>query len=129
MPFVQVNVVGSLNPSISSQIMRGISSVLQEVANKSPAVTYIQCIESSPNSWGRGEEVLAFQPLAFPCVEIKSAGPLTFDQKEAIVAGVQSVLDVHSADSNPPPYIVIQEISRQSWGRGGSMLERPEETK
>ena len=129
MPFVQVNVVGHLDPSTSGQIMRGISSVLQEVANKSPAVTYIQFVESSPNSWGRGEELAAFQSLAFPCVEIKSAGPLTFDQKEAIVAGVQGVLDTHSADSNPPSYIVIQEVSRQSWGRGGSMLERPEETK
>ena len=126
MPFVQVKVAGSLSFAIQSQIAQGVSSVLQEVANKSPAVTYIQFEESNTNFWGRGEDMQAFSSLAFPLVEIKSAGQLSFAQKEAIVAGIQNVLDAHSNDSNPPSYVVIQEVSRQSWGRGGSMLERPD---
>jgi 4-oxalocrotonate tautomerase len=57
-----------------------------------------------------------------PYVNVKVAGELTKEQKKKIVEGITKVLE---EVANKPPsatYVVIEEISRENWGKGGKLL-------
>lgn len=125
MPYVKLEVCGSLSLDQRGRIAAAISEVLQDVAGKPPGVTYVRFVESTSTQWARGDDPTAFEPVCFPVVELKAAGSLSFDQRARIATGFQEVLAAHSKPGNPPGYVVIEEVSRQSWARGGTMLESP----
>jgi 4-oxalocrotonate tautomerase len=57
-----------------------------------------------------------------PYVNVKVAGKLTKEQKEKIVEGITKLLE---EVANKPPqstYIVIDEVERENWGKGGKLL-------
>ncbi len=57
-----------------------------------------------------------------PYVNVKVAGNLTKEQKKKIVEGITKVLE---EVANKPPeatYIVIEEVDRDNWGKGGKLL-------
>jgi 4-oxalocrotonate tautomerase len=57
-----------------------------------------------------------------PYVEVKVAGKLTKKQKEKIAEGITKVLE---EVANKPPqstYIVITEVDRENWAKGGKLL-------
>ena len=57
-----------------------------------------------------------------PYVNVKVAGKLTKEQKEKIVEGITKVLE---EVANKPPsatYIVIEEVDRDNWAKGGKLL-------
>jgi 4-oxalocrotonate tautomerase len=57
-----------------------------------------------------------------PYVEVKVAGKLTKEQKEKIAKGITKVLE---EVANKPPqstYIVITEVDRENWAKGGKLL-------
>ena len=125
MPFVNVKVVGSLSVEKRGQLGVSLSSVLLEVAGKPPAVTYLHFEESHAGQWVQGGETLTFSALSFPFVELKSAGPLSFEQREAIASGFHAALSAMAGPASPPPYLVIHEVPRDNWARAGKLLVRP----
>lgn len=57
-----------------------------------------------------------------PYVNVKVAGKLTKEQKEKIVEGITKLLE---EVANKPPqstYVVIDELDRENWGKGGKLL-------
>ncbi|WP_029522843.1 4-oxalocrotonate tautomerase family protein [Persephonella sp. KM09-Lau-8] len=57
-----------------------------------------------------------------PYVNVKVAGELTREQKQKIVEGITKVLE---EVANKPPsatYVVIEEVDRDNWGKGGKLL-------
>lgn len=57
-----------------------------------------------------------------PYVNVKVAGKLTKEQKQRIVEGITKLLE---EVANKPPqstYVVIEEIDRENWGKGGRLL-------
>ncbi|WP_028950795.1 tautomerase family protein [Sulfurihydrogenibium subterraneum] len=57
-----------------------------------------------------------------PYVNVKVAGKLTKEQKEKIVEGITKLLE---EVANKPPqstYVVIDEVERENWGKGGKLL-------
>ena len=57
-----------------------------------------------------------------PYVNVKVAGKLSKEQKEKIVEGITKVLE---EVANKPPsatYIVIDEVDRENWAKGGKLL-------
>ncbi len=57
-----------------------------------------------------------------PYVNVKVAGKLTKEQKEKIAEGISKVLE---EVANKPPsatYIVIEEVDRDNWAKGGKLL-------
>lgn len=57
-----------------------------------------------------------------PYVNVKVAGTLTKEQKQKIVEGITKVLE---EVANKPPsatYVVIEEVDRDNWGKGGKLL-------
>ncbi|NPA52019.1 MAG: 4-oxalocrotonate tautomerase family protein [Aquificae bacterium] len=57
-----------------------------------------------------------------PYVNVKVAGKLSKKQKEEIVEGITKLLE---KVANKPPqatYVVIEEIDRDNWGKGGKLL-------
>ena len=60
--------------------------------------------------------------IEMPYVNVKVAGNLTKEQKKKIVEGITKVLE---EVANKPPeatYIVIEEVDRDNWGKGGKLL-------
>ncbi len=57
-----------------------------------------------------------------PYVNVKVAGKLTKEQKEKLAEGITKVLE---EVANKPPsatYIVIEEVDRDNWAKGGKLL-------
>ncbi|RUM50419.1 MAG: 4-oxalocrotonate tautomerase [Hydrogenothermus sp.] len=57
-----------------------------------------------------------------PYVNVKVAGKLSKEQKQKIAEGITKVLE---EVANKPPestYIVIEEIDRENWAKGGKLL-------
>ena len=57
-----------------------------------------------------------------PFVNVKVAGTLTTEQKQKLVEGITKLLE---DIANKPPsatYVVIEEISRDNWGKEGKLL-------
>ena len=63
-----------------------------------------------------------FRNGLFGIFSVKVAGELTKEQKQKIVEGITKVLQ---EVANKPPeatYVVIEEISRDNWGKAGKLL-------
>jgi len=58
-----------------------------------------------------------------PYVEVKVAGSLTKDQKAKIVKGITDVLEKEAGKPPAVTYVVIEEVSRENWAKGGELLE------
>jgi len=57
-----------------------------------------------------------------PYVNVKVAGKLSREQKREIVEGITKLLE---KVANKPPsatYVVIEEVDRDNWGKGGRLL-------
>lgn len=58
-----------------------------------------------------------------PYVNIRVAGTLTREQKEQIVTEVTDTLKRVADKPESATYIVIDEVPRSSWAKGGALLE------
>ncbi|MFB5651868.1 4-oxalocrotonate tautomerase family protein [Leptospira wolffii] len=58
-----------------------------------------------------------------PYVNVKVAGPLTKEQKKAIVKEITETLSKVAGRAPDSTYIVIDEVSRENWAKGGDLLE------
>ncbi|EPG67794.1 tautomerase family protein [Leptospira wolffii] len=58
-----------------------------------------------------------------PYVNVKVAGPLTKEQKKAIVKEITETLSKVAGKAPDSTYIVIDEVSRENWAKGGDLLE------
>ncbi len=57
-----------------------------------------------------------------PYVNVKVAGKLTKDQKRRIVEGVTKLLEEVAGKPPSATYVVIEEVDRENWGKGGELL-------
>jgi len=58
-----------------------------------------------------------------PFVEIKLAGSVNREQKEELVKGVTDLLEKVAGKPPQATYVVIQEVERENWAKGGTLLE------
>ena len=58
-----------------------------------------------------------------PYVDIKVAGALSSDQKNAIAADVAASLEKNAGKPLSATYITFTEIPRTSWAKRGELLE------
>ncbi len=57
-----------------------------------------------------------------PYVNVKVAGKLSKEQKQRLVEGITKLLE-EVADKPPSTtYVVIEEVDRDNWGKGGKLL-------
>ncbi len=57
-----------------------------------------------------------------PYVNVKVAGKLSKEQKQQIVEGITKLLQDVAGKSPESTYVVIEEIDRDNWGKGGKLL-------
>ncbi|WP_457639771.1 tautomerase family protein [Persephonella sp.] len=57
-----------------------------------------------------------------PYVNVKVAGSLTKEQKKQIVEGITKLLEEVAGKPPSATYVVIEEIDRDNWGKGGKLL-------
>ena len=57
-----------------------------------------------------------------PYVNVKVAGKLTKDQKREIVKGITKLLKEVAGKPPSATYVVIEEVDRDNWGKGGELL-------
>lgn len=58
-----------------------------------------------------------------PYINLKVAGPLTKEQKKTIVKEFTETLSKVAGKAPDSTYVVIDEVSRENWAKGGSLLE------
>ena len=58
-----------------------------------------------------------------PYVDIKVAGQLNDDQKNAIAKDVASSLETHAGKPVSATYITFTEVPRNSWAKHGALLD------
>ncbi len=58
-----------------------------------------------------------------PYINIKVAGTLTKDQKQALVERITTAVEEIANKPRAATYIVIDEVSRQNWAKNGELLE------
>ncbi len=61
-----------------------------------------------------------------PYVNVKVAGNLTEDQKRKIVEGITELLQDVAGKPPESTYVVIDEVNRENWGKGGKLLSDKE---
>ncbi len=57
-----------------------------------------------------------------PYVNVKVAGELTKEQKQKIVEGITKLLEEVAGKPPSATYVVIEEVCRDNWGKGGKLL-------
>ncbi len=57
-----------------------------------------------------------------PYVNVKVAGALTKAQKENLSKGITDVIEKVTAKPPSYTYIVIEEVDRENWAIGGTLL-------
>ncbi len=57
-----------------------------------------------------------------PYVNVKVAGELSKEQKRKIVEGITKLLEDVAGKPPSATYVVIEEVSRDNWGKGGKLL-------
>ena len=58
-----------------------------------------------------------------PYVNVRVAGQLTRDQKEAIVEQITDTMERVAGKPREATYVVIDEVSRSNWAKKGQLLE------
>lgn len=58
-----------------------------------------------------------------PYIDIKVAGTLSVDQKNAIAMDVAKSLETHAHKPLSATYITFTEIPRNSWAKNGEVLD------
>jgi|TARA_B110000967_G_C18478388_1_gene360871 4-oxalocrotonate tautomerase len=58
MPYINIKLAGSLNQDQKEKISKGITDLMQQVANKPPLYTYIVFDEVKPEDWSIGGSFL-----------------------------------------------------------------------
>jgi len=59
MPYIQVRVAGQLERKQKEEIVQGITDVMEKVAGKPPAATYVVIEEVDRENWAKGGKLLA----------------------------------------------------------------------
>jgi len=57
-----------------------------------------------------------------PYIEVKIAGSLTKEQKQELVREITDVMERVAGKPPAATYVVIEEVSRENWARGGKLL-------
>jgi len=60
-----------------------------------------------------------------PYINVRVAGPLTGAQKKAITTRITQVMEEEAGKPPSATYIVIDEVPRTNWAKGGALLEDP----
>jgi 4-oxalocrotonate tautomerase len=61
--------------------------------------------------------------IAMPYVQLRVAGPLSREQKETIAKEFTATLERVAGKPPAATYVVIEEVPRQNWAKGGQLLE------
>ncbi|RJP58316.1 MAG: 4-oxalocrotonate tautomerase family protein [Candidatus Auribacter fodinae] len=57
-----------------------------------------------------------------PYVNVKTAGPLTKEQKQQIAAQISETLEKVANKPKEHTYIVFDEVPRENWAKGDKLL-------
>jgi 4-oxalocrotonate tautomerase len=59
-----------------------------------------------------------------PYINVRVAGELTAEQKDQIVEEITDTMKRVAGKPESATYIVIDEVSRKNWAKGGERLEK-----
>lgn len=62
------------------------------------------------------------QEVDMPYVNVKVAGKLTREQREEIARQFSTTLETVAGKPQQATYIVIEEVERDHWAKGGELL-------
>lgn len=124
MPYLRVRITGSNKEITDSAIAEELTNLAVAKLGKAAKDAAVDIHRSDPAQWFIGGESLQSLDQTSFFVEIKiTKSTNTRDQKAAFVRAVFEQMSAWFKNISKTSYVVVQDISSDSWGFGGKTQE------
>ena len=124
MPFLNVKISGIESPGVTKQVADVLATSTTNILEKKRELTSIAVEYVPDNQWFVGGAPISSQEEKTFYLEIKiTGGTNTKNEKAAYVEEVFSAMQSILGKLHPASYIVITDVSGDSWGYEGATQE------
>jgi 4-oxalocrotonate tautomerase len=124
MPFLNVKISGSESPGVTKQVADVLATLTTNILGKKRELASIAVEHVAGSNWFVGGTPISSQEDKTFYLEIKiTEGTNTKDEKAAYVKEVFSAMQPILGKLHPASYIVITDVSGDSWGYEGATQE------
>jgi 4-oxalocrotonate tautomerase len=120
MPYINIRLGKTLDNGQRKQLFKITTSLMNTVMKKNPEVTVVQVQESDPQQWSvNANQLTALEPTG-AYVEIKVTDQSnTREEKAKMISETAKMLQDVAGIVQKACYVVIDDISADSWGYNG----------
>jgi len=124
MPFLNVKISGGESPDITKQVAEVLSNLTTNILGKKRELTSIAVEQVADNQWFVGGTPISSQGVKTFYLEVKiTEGTNSKDEKAAYLKEVFPAMQSILGKLHPASYIVIMDVSGDSWGFEGATQE------
>ena len=124
MPFLNVKISGDESPDTSKQVAEVLGTLTAKILGKKRELTSIAVEWFEGNQWFVGGTPISSQEVKTFYLEIKiTEGTNSKDEKAAYLKEVWPAMETILGKLHPASYIVITDVSGDSWGYEGATQE------
>jgi len=124
MPFLNVKISGDESPDTSKQVAEVLGTLTAKILGKKRELTSIAVEQVAGNQWFVGGTPISSQEVKTFYLEIKiTEGTNSKDEKAAYLKEVWPAMETILGKLHPASYIVITDVSGDSWGYEGATQE------
>jgi 4-oxalocrotonate tautomerase len=120
MPYINIRLGKKLDNAQRKQLYKIATSLMNTVMKKKPEVTVVQIQESDPQQWSVNANQLTALESTGAYVEIKVTDQSnTRKEKAEMISATSKMLQDVAGLMQEACYVVIDDISADSWGYNG----------
>jgi 4-oxalocrotonate tautomerase len=124
MPYLNVRIAQQESAGVADQVVSALMKRTAEILGKKPEVTSIEIDFISPDRWFVGHVRISDQDATTFYLDIKiTEGTNTKQQKAEYIKAVFADFESILGGVTPASYIVIHDVSADSWGFEGKTQE------
>lgn len=124
MPFINIRIApGDISKEQAKELIERTTALMRDVMKKKPERTTIHIQPEDPALWSSGGKRIADQTGSAVLMDIKvTEGTNMAIDKVAMVEASQRMLSEVVGAIPAATYVIIDEISGESWGKAGAMM-------
>lgn len=124
MPFLNVKISGGESPDTTKQVADVLGTLTTKILGKKRELTSIAVEQVAGSQWFVGGTLISSQEVKTFYLEIKiTEGTNSKDEKAAYLKEVWPAMETILGKLHPASYIVITDVSGDSWGYEGATQE------
>jgi len=120
MPYINIRIGCKLNAEQKNKINKKATQLMNQVMGKNPEVTVVHIMESEQDNWSVNSLTLSKDNPIGAYVDIKiTEGTNTSEEKSKMIEETVLMLESTVGAIQEACYVVIHDISANSWGYNG----------